>query len=117
MSGTTAQTRPLGIGALGTGAIAPPYFIVLQAWPQLQLISCTSRGMARARAAAERYGIAAVEFAAMLADPAIDAVVNLTPIAATAAQGRCRTPIPTGLPVGSACCQGTVMLSRITRTE
>lgn len=82
MSGNTALPRPLGVGVLGTGAIAPPYFMALQAWPQLNLISCSSRGMASARAAAERYGIAAVEFAAMLANPAIDVVVNLTPIAA-----------------------------------
>lgn len=81
MSGTTTERRPLGVGVLGTGAIAPPYFMALQAWPQLQLISCSSRGMVSARAVAQQYGIAAVEFSAMLADPAIDAVVNLTPIA------------------------------------
>jgi len=74
--------RPLGVGVLGTGAIAPPYFMAMQAWPQLRLVSCSSRGMVSARTAAERYGIAAVTFGAMLADPEIDAVLNLTPIGA-----------------------------------
>lgn len=82
MPGSTSETRPLGVGVLGTGAIAPPYFMALQAWPQLDLISCSSRGMVSARTVAQQYGIAAVEFGAMLADPTIDVVVNLTPIAA-----------------------------------
>jgi predicted dehydrogenase len=72
--------RPLGVGVLGAGAIAPPYYMAMQAWPQLRLVSCASRGMASARAAADRYGIQALDFGTMLADPAIDAIVNLTPI-------------------------------------
>ncbi|MEO7247376.1 MAG: Gfo/Idh/MocA family oxidoreductase [Novosphingobium sp.] len=72
----------LRIGVIGAGAIAPPYYMAMQAWPQLELASCTSRGMASARAAAAKYGIAAVSLEAMLADPAIDVVVNLTPIQA-----------------------------------
>ena len=76
------MAKPLGVGVVGAGAIAPPYYMAMQAWPQLDLLACTSRGMASARAAGAKYGIAAVEFDAMLADPAIDIVVNLTPIGA-----------------------------------
>lgn len=72
----------LRVGVLGAGAIAPPYYMAMQAWPQLELRACSSRGMASARAAAAKYGIAAVEFAAMLADPDIDVIVNLTPVGA-----------------------------------
>ena len=72
----------LRVGVVGAGAIAPPYYMALQAWPQLDLVSCTSRGMDSASAAAAKYGIAAVSIEAMLADPAIDVVVNLTPIQA-----------------------------------
>lgn len=70
------------VGVLGTGAIAPPYFMAMQAWPQLELVACASRGMEGARAAAARYGIEAMPFGEMLVDTAIDAVVNLTPISA-----------------------------------
>lgn len=72
----------LGVGVLGAGAIAPPYYMAMQAWPQLRLLACSSRSMVSARAAGEKYGVAAVDFAAMLADPAIDVVVNLTPVGA-----------------------------------
>lgn len=72
----------LGVGVVGAGAIAPPYYMAMSAWPQLDLICCTSRGMDSARAAAAKYGIEAVSFDAMLADPAIDAIVNLTPLQA-----------------------------------
>jgi predicted dehydrogenase len=70
------------IGVLGAGAIAPPYYMAMQAWPQLELRCCASQGMDSAKAAAAQYGIAAVTFAAMLADPEIDVIVNLTPVQA-----------------------------------
>ena len=72
----------LRVGVLGAGAIAPPYYLAMQAWPQLDLRCCASKGMDSARAAAAKYGIAAVPFDAMLADPEIDVVVNLTPVQA-----------------------------------
>ena len=72
----------LRVGVVGAGAIAPPYYMAMSAWPQLDLRCCTSRGMASARAAAAKYGIEAVEFEAMLADPEIDVIVNLTTVQA-----------------------------------
>ncbi|MET0372666.1 MAG: Gfo/Idh/MocA family oxidoreductase [Rhizorhabdus sp.] len=72
----------LTVGILGAGAIAPPYYMALAAWPQLRPVACASQGMESARRLAERHGLAAVPFEAMLADPAIDAIVNLTPIQA-----------------------------------
>ena len=72
----------LRVGVVGAGAIAPPYYLAMQAWPQLELRCCTSLGMDSAEAAAAKYGIAAVPFAAMLADPQLDAIVNLTPVQA-----------------------------------
>ncbi|UVO53110.1 Gfo/Idh/MocA family protein [Sphingomonas sp. SUN039] len=73
---------PLRVGVLGAGAIAPPYYMAMQAWPQLDLRCCASKGMASAEAAAAKYGIAAVRFDAMLADPEIDVILNLTPVQA-----------------------------------
>lgn len=72
----------LQVGVVGAGAIAPPYYMAMGAWPQLDLRCCASRGMASARAAAAKYGIEAVNFGVMLADPAIDCIVNLTPVQA-----------------------------------
>lgn len=69
----------LQVGVLGAGAIAPPYYLAMKAWPQLDLRCCASRGMESAKAAAVKYGILAVTFEAMLADPEIDCIVNLTP--------------------------------------
>ena len=78
----TLETGTLGVGVLGAGAIAPPYYMAMQAWPQLELIACSSRGMDSAHAAAAKYGIAALEFVEMLADQSIDVIVNLTPVSA-----------------------------------
>ncbi len=35
MPGITAEVSTLDIGVLATVAVAPPYFMALQAWPQL----------------------------------------------------------------------------------
>lgn len=78
----------LRVGVIGAGAIGPPYYLAMQAWPQLELRCCTSLGMASAQAAAAKYGIAAVSLDAMLADPEIDVVVNLTPVQAHYATSR-----------------------------
>ncbi len=72
----------LRVGVLGAGAIAPPYYMAMRAWPQLDLRCCASQGMESAKAAAVTYGIKAVRFEAMLADPDIDCIVNLTPVQA-----------------------------------
>jgi predicted dehydrogenase len=54
----------------------------MKAWPQLDLVCCSSLGMDSARSAAARYGIEAVSFEAMLVDPELDVIVNLTPVQA-----------------------------------
>lgn len=71
--------KPLNVGVLGAGAIAPPYYMAMKAWPQLTLVACASRGMESARKTAEKYGIEAVTPDALIADPNIDVIVNLTP--------------------------------------
>lgn len=70
---------PLNVGVLGAGAIAPPYYMAMQAWPQLSLRACASKGMGSAREAAAKYGIEAVTPNELIADSAIDVIVNLTP--------------------------------------
>lgn len=72
----------LNVGILGAGAIAPPYYMAVDAWPQLRLAACASSGGASARRMAEHHEIASVSPDELLADPRIEVIVNLTPIQA-----------------------------------
>jgi predicted dehydrogenase len=69
----------LNVGVLGAGAIAPPYYMAMNAWPQLRLVACASKNGASARTIAAQYGIEALGTDELIADPRIDVVVNLTP--------------------------------------
>ena len=78
--------RPLGVGLIGCGNIARHYARSIAEYPQLRLVALTDAH----RAAAEALAAAAAganqpaphvhaELAALLADPAVDIAVNLTP--------------------------------------
>ncbi len=69
------------VGVVGCGAISDVYFASISRSPALVLKSVAARGMDSAMRQAGRYGGDAVTFEAMLADPAIDLIVNLTPSA------------------------------------
>jgi predicted dehydrogenase len=69
----------LTLGVVGCGAISDVYFAAISRSPALTLKSVAARGMDSAVRQASRYGGDAVTFDAMLADPAIDLIVNLTP--------------------------------------
>lgn len=73
------KTRPLGIGIVGCGIIADPYARDLVTYPELKLVGVTDLDTSRAKALATKYNVCVYPtLDAMLADPAIDLVVNLT---------------------------------------
>lgn len=72
-------TQPLRIAIVGCGNIAEPYAKNLLSFPQLELVGYTDLDQARAEALAARYGGHVYpSLAALLADPAVELVLNLT---------------------------------------
>ncbi len=69
----------LGVAIVGCGNIAGPYVRNLLTYPELALLGAADQDAGRARAfAAEHGGRAYPAVEALLADPAVDLVVNLT---------------------------------------
>ncbi|MCC5972723.1 MAG: Gfo/Idh/MocA family oxidoreductase [Rubellimicrobium sp.] len=70
--------EPVGIGIIGTGNISDAYLKAAPGFPVLRMVACADINMEAARAKAATYGIEAMEVAALLADPRIEVVLNLT---------------------------------------
>ncbi|HVU25841.1 MAG TPA: Gfo/Idh/MocA family oxidoreductase [Opitutus sp.] len=70
--------QTLHIGLIGCGKISDAYFAGCARYDFIRLEACADLDLARARAKAAEHGIRACSVAALLADPAIDLVVNLT---------------------------------------
>lgn len=68
----------IGIGIIGCGNISDAYLKAAPQFPVLQIIGCADLNMTAARAKAATYGIEALEVAALLADPRIGIILNLT---------------------------------------
>lgn len=66
------------IGIIGTGNICDAYLKGAATFPGIRIIACSDVNMAAAKAKAETWGIEALEVAALLGDPRIDIVLNLT---------------------------------------
>ena len=67
------------IGVVGCGAISGAYFDTAKKLPILEMAACADLDVSRAKAAAERFGVAkACGVEELLADPSIDVVLNLT---------------------------------------
>lgn len=74
-----AVTGPVGVGLIGAGNISDQYLTSLTSFPDLRVIAIADVIEQRARAQAEKYGVPRWGGAdAVLADPDIDIVVNLT---------------------------------------
>lgn len=72
--------RPAGVGIIGSGNISRRYVEGMRRFPQLRLIGCTDAIPSLAQALAAEAGITAYATVEdLLADPAIDVVVNITP--------------------------------------
>jgi len=69
---------PLNIGVIGVGNISRQYFAQLPALPGLRLEGVADLDLARAAGVAGEQGVRALSVDDLLADPGIDAVLNLT---------------------------------------
>ena len=68
----------LKAGLIGCGNISGAYLRNNNAFSHLRIVKCASRRDESARAAAEQFGIQAVSVDALLRDPEIDLILNLT---------------------------------------
>ena len=75
MTGTGDQ---IGIGIIGTGNISDAYLKAAPGFPVLRMVACADINADAARAKADTYGIEALPVEALLADPRIGIVLNLT---------------------------------------
>ncbi|MBC8108065.1 MAG: Gfo/Idh/MocA family oxidoreductase [Anaerolineae bacterium] len=67
------------VGVIGCGAISGAYLGMAKNFPNVQIVAASDVDMSKARAAAEKYGIArACTVDELLADPSIEIVLNLT---------------------------------------
>ena len=70
--------KPARVGVIGCGNISDTYFKNLPTFTDLVVTACADLDMTRAKAKAVHYGLRALTVEALLADPEVDAVVNLT---------------------------------------
>jgi predicted dehydrogenase len=79
----------LRVGIIGCGAISKAYFNGCKAFPSLEVVACADLDPARAQEKAAEYSIgSALPVEALLRDPDVDLVVNLTIPAAHAEVNR-----------------------------
>ena len=72
------MTTPLGIGIIGCGNISADYFKLAPLFRGLEVRACSDLNPAAAEARAKEFGVKAQPVDALLANPAIDVVINLT---------------------------------------
>ena len=95
----TVADRPLRFAIVGCGNISGPYGETAAAYPSVEIVGATDIDRVLSAAFVERFGgIDYPDLGALLADPAIDAVVNLTShgihaeVTTAAARGRQARP-------------------------
>src|SRR5438309_11910192 len=71
--------KELGVGVVGCGVISTIYMQNLAAFRGVRLVACADLLEHCARTQAERFGIRALTIEALMRDPEVDIVVNLTP--------------------------------------
>lgn len=72
------MSAPLGIGIIGCGNISTTYFELAPLFCGMEVRACADLNMEAARASAGKYGVAAQSIDDLLANSAVDIVVNLT---------------------------------------
>ncbi|MDX3925311.1 MAG: Gfo/Idh/MocA family oxidoreductase [Shinella sp.] len=72
------MTKEYGVGIVGCGNISGAYFKLIPLYRNLKLVACADINPAAAKARAEEFGVEAQAIDALLANPAVDVVVNLT---------------------------------------
>ncbi|HEX3347030.1 MAG TPA: Gfo/Idh/MocA family oxidoreductase [Acetobacteraceae bacterium] len=69
---------PVNIGLIGCGNISAAYLRAAPHFPELRIAACADLDESRAQSRASEFGLKAVSVDALLADPAIEIVLNLT---------------------------------------
>ena len=73
------MTGPMGVGLIGAGVISDTYLTNLTGFPDLRVLAVADLDTSRAAAQASKFGVpSSGTVAELLADPAIELVVNLT---------------------------------------
>src|SRR5690606_29609229 len=72
------MSKEYGVGIIGCGNISSAYFRLIPTFRNLKLVACADINPAASRARSEEFGVDAQEIDALLANPAVDVVVNLT---------------------------------------
>ena len=70
--------QPVGIGVIGCGNISAAYLTAARKFPILNLVALSDANPAAAEARAAEFGVPARAVEALLADPAVEIVLNLT---------------------------------------
>ena len=70
--------KPVGVGVIGCGNISSAYLTAAKKFPILEVIAVSDASQATAEARAAEFGVAARSVDALLADPAVEVVLNLT---------------------------------------
>jgi predicted dehydrogenase len=116
---SVAATTPLRFALVGCGAIAPTQAHALQDLPGLALLThCVDLDSSRAEAFAAKFSLKVATWAAVLADPAIDAVAICTPsghhgsLAAEALRAGKHVIIEKPLEVSVAACDALLAVQR-----
>ncbi|MEO6014381.1 MAG: Gfo/Idh/MocA family oxidoreductase [Devosia sp.] len=69
---------PIGVGVIGCGNISDAYFKAAPKFPAIKIVACADINMDAARAKASTYGVDALSVEALLTDPRVGIVLNLT---------------------------------------
>jgi predicted dehydrogenase len=70
--------KPVGIGVIGCGNISAAYLTAARKFPILHIVALADANPAAAQARAVEFGLPAQSVEALLADPTIEVVLNLT---------------------------------------
>lgn len=72
------MSSSLGVGIIGCGNISAAYLRLAPMFKGIEILACADLNMNAAEARAKEFGVKALTIDALLADPSIDIVVNLT---------------------------------------
>lgn len=72
------MTRELGVGIIGCGNISTTYFSLAPLFKGIRVVACADINPAAAEVRGSEYGVAAQTIDALLENPEVDIVVNLT---------------------------------------
>ena len=70
--------KPVGVGVIGCGNISSAYLTAAKRFPILDIVALADANPAAAEARAKEFGLRACSLEALLADPAVEIVLNLT---------------------------------------